>query len=127
MKGNLQRTLLLTFVSALLVLAAVTFLSFRNMEAVREANRWVAHTQESITALNNILTSVKDIEVGQQGYVMTQDQNFLNSYEEGISEKTLEYEKLGKLVEQHPAQQHNAVLLHQALEDYVNFSRQVIS
>jgi len=127
MKGNLQRTLLLTFVSALLVLAAVTFLSYRNMQAVRESNRWVTHSQESITALNNILASVKDIEVGQQGFLVTGDQNYLNSYEEGISEQTLEYEKLAKLVGQHPEQQRDFLLLHHALEDYVNFTRQLIA
>jgi len=127
MKGTFQRSLLLTFVSALLVLAAVTFLSYRSMQSVREANRWVAHTQEVIASLETILSGVKDIAVGQQGFVMTDDQNYLKSYEEGISEETFNLDKLQKLTEGDADQQRRLQLLRRALDEYVNYSRQLIS
>jgi PAS domain S-box-containing protein len=92
--------------SAALLLAlgvALTFWSFRQIEAAAQQRQ---HTHDVIVAADDLLTKIIDAETGQRGYLITGDEAFLAPYlavRENISESLA---KLRQLVVVNQAIQH---------------------
>ena len=124
MRPTFQKSLVISFVCAFLVLAAVAFLSYANMSAMIEANRWVTHSQKVINQLESILDSVKEIEVGEQGFNITADENYFKSYEEGVGEATLSLDKLNTLTLDDPEVQQQLHHLSKSMDDLLAQARQ---
>ncbi|MEG4086008.1 CHASE3 domain-containing protein [Microcoleus sp. POL10_C6] len=54
---------------ALLILNAATF--YRNTLKLVENERWVSHTHKVLTELETTLSTLKNAETGQRGYLVT--------------------------------------------------------
>ncbi len=68
------------FTISILVLFYVSFISYdTNKALIRNAN-WVDHTHELIRRFNNILISVKDAQLAQKDYLITNDEKHLANY-----------------------------------------------
>ena len=65
----------------------------RNTEALRNGFKQVTHTHDVITALERVVTLMKDAETGQRGFVITGDENYLQPYH--ASKRSLEAEMNG--------------------------------
>jgi CHASE3 domain sensor protein len=57
------------FALALLLLAVIGLVSYRNLARQAEADAMVAHTQEVLAAAESLLSTLKDAETGQRGYL----------------------------------------------------------
>jgi len=68
---------------ALLILNAAT--SYRNTLKLLENERWVGHTHRVLTELEATLSTLKDAETGQRGYLLTGEERYLEPYHSAIA------------------------------------------
>jgi PAS domain S-box-containing protein len=68
---------------ALLILNAAT--SYRNTLKLLENERWVGHTHQVLTELEATLSTLKDAETGQRGYLLTGEERYLEPYHSAIA------------------------------------------
>ncbi|MCQ4317645.1 response regulator [Stutzerimonas zhaodongensis] len=74
----------LAFLFAFLVLVALGWQGKRTQEAVLATNQSVSHSLEIITATQEMLSSLQNIETGSRGFVLTGEQDYLEPYELGL-------------------------------------------
>src|SRR6476469_9673355 len=68
---------------ALLILNAAT--SYRNTLKLLENERSVSHTHQVLTELEATLSTLKDAETGQRGYLLTGEERYLEPYHSAIA------------------------------------------
>ena len=70
-------------VVVLLIFNAAT--SYRNTLKLVENERWVSHTHQVLTELEATLSTLKDAETGQRGYLLTGEERYLEPYNSAIA------------------------------------------
>jgi PAS domain S-box-containing protein len=78
---SFKAQLLLTFSTALVLLAAVGVLSYRRIVQEDEDQKWVEHTHLVLEKIDAVLAHLIDQETGQRGYAVTGDRSFLQPYD----------------------------------------------
>lgn len=66
---------------------------------------WVIHTHNVITDSEKLLSSMKDAETGQRGYLLTQEITYLEPYYTGMSNAQQMFQELRLLTKDNPEQQ----------------------
>jgi CHASE3 domain sensor protein len=74
-----------TFVFTLAVLLTMGWLCYRSQTIVEGAELWEAHTHIVITELSQSLSSLKDAETAQRGYIITGRQEDLDPYASSLT------------------------------------------
>lgn len=80
---NSQTRLKLILVAILAVLSFNTWFLYLNFKEVAEQDAWVLHTAEVLYELEQVASAVKDAETGSRGYLLTGDEDHLESYRTG--------------------------------------------
>jgi PAS domain S-box-containing protein len=88
---------------ALLILNAAT--SYRNTLKLLENERWVGHTHQVLTELEATLSTLKDAETGQRGYLLTGEERYLEPYHSAIARINEQVVKLQQLTADNNRQQ----------------------
>lgn len=107
MKLNMKigSRILVGYALALVVVGAVGIVAYRaNMELVDSAD-WVAHTHQVKEALANTLSSLKDAETGQRGFLLTTEERYLEPYNQALQTIPGEIQQLRQLTSDNPSQQ----------------------
>ncbi len=73
------------FIPSLLVVTAVVvalnaWFGFRAIQSLHDSEYWVAHTWQVINQVESIMSSAKDAETGNRGYLITGDESYLEPY-----------------------------------------------
>ncbi len=68
------------FTVALFALILIAGVSYRHTNSVTESGKWIMHTHEIQKELEELLSHLKDVEIGQRGYIITNDSTFLEPY-----------------------------------------------
>ncbi|HEX7787997.1 MAG TPA: CHASE3 domain-containing protein [Methylomirabilota bacterium] len=91
---------------ALLVLALVAdaALTIVNIRDVANSVQWVSHTQEVLAKLEQVLSTLKDAETGQRGYLLTGDPQYLELHDEAVARMPARMAQLRQLIVDNPAQ-----------------------
>ena len=89
----------------LAILLSVGWLAYRNMTASTEADRRQTQTYVVIDEMQDLLSSLKDAETGQRGYVITGDPKYLEPYRASLSEIGTHLAALRSLTADNPRQQ----------------------
>lgn len=76
---RLNRKVQLAFGSALLTLALVGVVSYRGLAASTESNRWVRHTHDVLTGLQDLGFTLKNIDSSSRGFVLTGEETYFQS------------------------------------------------
>ncbi len=105
MNLSADRRLLGAFVSALLLLAAITGLSFNDISLLIRNNQALVHTQDVLAALQATLSIMQDAETGQRGYLITGVDSYLEPYAAAQSRITTQVDTLRRLTADNPVQQ----------------------
>ena len=98
------------FVLSIAILTALGGLSFRYMAAEAEADRSFNHTQVVIGDLDRLVSSMKDVETGQRGFVITGDEKFLGPYKAALGDVKSRMAELKRLTVDNPRQQRGGSL-----------------
>ena len=84
-KLPLKRKIQLAFGAAIAMLLAVGMISYRGMAVADESDRSVRHTHEVIENLQDLAAAMQTIEADYRGFVITGDENSLQSYRPAIA------------------------------------------
>jgi signal transduction histidine kinase len=85
MKRTLRNPVLLGFALAFVVILLNAFVSARNTLTLRENDVLVAQSQDVQHDLEAIMSTVKDAESGQRGYIITGDARYLAPYRDAVA------------------------------------------
>ena len=69
----------------LLLIVAGAVIGFRNIRQLEKDQYWVVHTHVVIDSLDDLLSTIKDAETGQRGYLITGDDNYLKPYQDAAA------------------------------------------
>ena len=89
-KSVLNRTVLLAFGSAILVLFVIGAISYRALAVSEESDRWVRHTHEVLAKLQVMSSAVQATESSYQQFALTGSERYVELFHEGVlrSEQT---------------------------------------
>ena len=92
---------------------AVAYLNFRILKA---DSGLVVHSGDTLTALEDVLSSVKDAETGQRGYLLTDKESYLSPYNAAAQDIGPRFDGLRRLTIDNPAQQDRLASLKQHID-----------
>src|SRR4051794_10004263 len=95
----------LGYVLVLATLVADGVVTYFNLGTVAESNRWIDHTREVIIELERALSTLKDAETGQRGYLLTGDDDYLEPYRVATDRMDGILARLTALTSDNPSQQ----------------------
>ncbi len=100
---------------------------YRTFQNWNEATRVQEHNYEILQSTENVLSLLKDIEVGQRGYIITQDSSFLAPFDHAVVALPLELHRLDSLLPDTKAQQQWANKLHVLVQKRIYYSRKALN
>ena len=112
----------------LLIFNAAT--SYRNTLKLVENEAWVSHTHRVLTELEATLSTLKDAETGQRGYLLTGEERYLEPYHSAIARVNVQVAGLQQLIVDKQQQQRTRDLKIAIdsklaeLEETINLGRQ---
>jgi signal transduction histidine kinase/DNA-binding response OmpR family regulator/CHASE3 domain sensor protein len=81
------------------------FVAYQNIGTIRDDNQKVIQSQETVTALSNVLSSAQDAETGQRGFLLTGNERYLEPYNAALASIPARIETIRNAVRDNPAQQ----------------------
>jgi CHASE3 domain sensor protein len=95
------------FVSVGLAVVFVFFLvsggvAYLNIQTLREDNQRIVHSLQVITTLDGLLSTVKDAETGQRGFLLTDNERYLEPYNAALPAVTSQFGDLSQLIRDKP-------------------------
>jgi PAS domain S-box-containing protein len=98
-------------VVSLFIALVIALLSFRNSQDVAEAARQLRISQEVHSLSVDLLSALKDAETGQRGFLLTGEDQYLEPYNQALSEAPRILGQLQTLIEMQPDQAERLRLL----------------
>ncbi|MDT3401621.1 sensor histidine kinase [Mucilaginibacter terrae] len=125
MINNFNRYLKLGYGFSLLILIAVSSVSYVTLTQLIHSNELVSHSGEVMQKLGKLLSVVKDAETGQRGYLLTGKTQFLEPYN-GAYQKAADFTaELKNLTADNKAQQANIETIHTILKKRLNILQEI--
>jgi PAS domain S-box-containing protein len=100
MRGNSQIWLNVSIGLLLCLVVVNAGLAYRQVQELRSNAGRVAQTHEVLEALESAVSTVKDAETGQRGYLLTGDESYLAPYQEAMAHAGKDLDKLERLAAQ---------------------------
>src|ERR1700723_192433 len=113
MKRNVATVSTVGFTLKLALLVASAGLSYHNTRQLIEADQMMDHTNRVISQLEAVLSTLKDAETGQRGYIITQEEFYLQPYYEAVGRVHDELDTLKERTSDNQGQQERLSLLKQ--------------
>ncbi|MES1244824.1 MAG: response regulator [Acidobacteriota bacterium] len=104
-RGGTDLPLALGFAVVVLFFLAAGAVSYWNIRALKQSSDEVAHTHEVLSALDLILSLMKDAETGQRGYILTGDEKYLEPYNAALAGIDARVADVERLTADNPVQQ----------------------
>lgn len=111
---------------ALVVIGLNTWLALRAVHSLLESEYWVDHTWQSIDQVERIMSSAKDAETGNRGYLITGDKSYLTPYVAATHELPVELNRFQELTSDNPAQQARIQEMRAAIDRRMSLLQQGI-
>ncbi|MDF3068969.1 MAG: histidine kinase, partial [Polyangiaceae bacterium] len=105
MNWTFGRKLAAGFAAAVLTILVIGFAGHRATADLIENDFWVEHTYEVRQDLALLLSSLKDVETGQRGFLITGDEAFLEPYNAGLTSVARAQAEAKRLTADNEAQQ----------------------
>jgi signal transduction histidine kinase/CheY-like chemotaxis protein/CHASE3 domain sensor protein len=78
---------------------------YRNLRTLRDNNQKAVHSHEVDVALNELLSSMQDAETGQRGFLLTNNERYLEPYNAALTVISKRLDEIARLTSDSPAQQ----------------------
>ncbi|KNY27078.1 methyl-accepting chemotaxis protein [Pseudobacteroides cellulosolvens] len=131
---KIAKKLYVGFCVVILVLVILSTIVFVNFSNYTKANDWNEHTYEVLSDLDNIVTSMINMETGQRGFSITGDEKFLEPYNKGKTDFEKYFNNVKELTSDNPKQQANLDKIkqlkeawQQTAESSINLRREVVN
>jgi|GEM_PF-3387219 CHASE3 domain sensor protein len=86
------------FATVIIIFVAVGLFSYRSITLLIETSNNEKETQSSIQSFERLFSSLKDVEAGIRGYILTENEEFLESYYTGNAQVHSEFENLSRIL-----------------------------
>ncbi|NEQ21273.1 MAG: hypothetical protein F6K28_19020 [Microcoleus sp. SIO2G3] len=96
---------------ASVILITLNILSYWSFIKQKETTERVAHSRLTLQKLESVLSSIKDAETGQRGYLLTGQESYLNPYKIAIQFINPQIQQLKTLIVADPEQQQQLTTL----------------
>ncbi|NJK76559.1 MAG: PAS domain S-box protein [Microcoleus sp. SU_5_6] len=116
MKKSLTKQITAGIGLALTLLIANAAISYHHTQKILENERWVSHTHRVLTALEATLSTLKDAETGQRGYLLTGEERYLEPYQRAIASINEQFANLQQLTTNNYPQQQQLRKLKRAID-----------
>src|ERR1035441_5134192 len=93
------------FALALAALLIIGVVSYRSTTALIENSAWVDHTYLVLDNLEQLLSTMKDAETGQRGFVITGEERYLEPYNSALGQSDQILKAIRELTKDNPNQQ----------------------
>src|ERR1700748_2105260 len=80
MLNRFDRNLRLGYGFSIVILLVIGLISWLTLNSLLSSNRAVAHSGEVMQKLEQLLSTMKDAETGQRGYLLSGQENYLDPY-----------------------------------------------
>lgn len=110
---KLGRVVQLGFGSILTIMLGIGVTSKFSLNRLVESNQWVSHTLSVEQRLEDITTLLLNAETGQRGYILTQQENFLEPYNQARSHFEESFRELREMIQDNPEQVRRLDEMHQ--------------
>jgi methyl-accepting chemotaxis protein len=98
MKLNIGTKIFAGYSLAILVIIFFGVTAYINTENLISDSKWVTHSNKVKKEISSILSTMKDAETGQRGYIINGDENFLEPYTEAIDSIHIQISSLKHLI-----------------------------
>lgn len=115
------------FLGILVVLISVALLTFSNLNNYTEEVRLIRHSNRVVTAVENVMSSIRDAETGHRGYQLTRDTAYLEPYYSSLRSLPSEIATLDSLLVQDVVQSHRVDTLQNLIENQFSIISQILS
>jgi diguanylate cyclase (GGDEF)-like protein len=126
MKRSAQKNIVVGFGLILLLIGSLGWLSNRSTRQFIDNSRWVSHSHEVLEKLAEIRSLVKDVEIGQHGYLVTGNERYLESFEAARQEVGLALQDLQNLFSDDRGQREKLELVRRLVSQRILLSKQTI-
>jgi PAS domain S-box-containing protein len=92
-----------------------------------ESNKWVIHTHEVINNLGELLSTLKDAETGQRGYLITGQSDYLGPYNDALKKIDILTRASRAMTVDNEEQQRNFDLLEPLIAERLNELEEVLN
>ena len=89
----------------LAALLGIGTIAYANFLRLQQTKAWVNHTHEVIEKLGTLISTLKDAETGQRGYLLTGDTEYLQPYDSATSAIDTEFKDTQSLTRDNATQQ----------------------
>jgi len=103
-KTNIQAVAILGVTIMTLALVFASSVGIEQNRKLAEAVSFVVHTHETLEQLELVLSTIKDAETGQRGFVITNQESYLDPFNDAITKLEPLIDNLGALFQGRPAQ-----------------------
>lgn len=114
-------------ITAILVISLNAWFAFRSIDGLLQSEAWVQHTWQVINQVEGIMSSAKDAETGNRGFLITGDEAYLAPYDSGIKEIPREMDRFATLTADNPTQQAQVMEMRAVLEQRLSLLQQGIN
>jgi PAS domain S-box-containing protein len=108
---------LLSLVLALLLVLLIAALSYRAWAAFGGYSEQLANTQQTVDGVNSLLSTLRDAETGQRGYVITGEDRYLEPYQRAVAELPTNMAALSRAADANPDQAEAVTALRPLVEE----------
>jgi CHASE3 domain sensor protein len=91
--------------AAVVFFMATGAVAYFNFQTLKADSALVVHSGDTLTALEDVLSTVKDSETGQRGYLLTGKDSYLDPYNAAVGEIGPRLDALQRLTIENPTQQ----------------------
>ena len=124
---DIRKKLMLGFSIVLLVLVILSTIVFINFSNYVDANGWNLHTHNVLSDLDNIVTSMINMETGERGFAIAGDESFLEPYNKGKEDFETYFNDVKELTVDNPTQQENLKKIKELKESWQEVAEYSIS
>jgi PAS domain S-box-containing protein len=115
-RWSVPRKYNLAFGLALMIMTGIAALSYGSLLQIKRANQAVTHTQTVMDSVDSILSTLKDAETGQRGYLLTGKPGYLEPYNTALGDLNLRIDKVSQLTVDSSIQQKNVQQLRRLVQ-----------
>ncbi|MHB8581248.1 MAG: methyl-accepting chemotaxis protein [Ignavibacteriaceae bacterium] len=99
------------FSLSLIILLIIGITSYTSITRTNDSVQLRIHSYKVLQELEGLLSSLKDAETGQRGYIITGEKNYLDPYNSAVTEINQQLKDIRNLTSDNPNQQHRLDIL----------------
>ena len=112
---------------ALLILLAVSFLSFRDWSAFDRSAPEVQHGRALLQQIEETLSSIRDAESGQRGFLLTGNPEYLGAYNTAVAALPIQLSKLRALAAEEPVLRPSVTTLSDLISEKLSEMKETVA